>query len=76
MTLPLPLDPKLREAEQRIEWVLAHPAISMWLKAALRSAAGRDPIQTLNDLELLRILVQPKADAIVQEYLRPPSHAR
>lgn len=55
-----PSDDELREVEQRIEWVLADPGMSAWLKSALRTALDHDPVQILNDLEMLRILLHPE----------------
>ncbi len=40
-----------------IEEVLRDPAASLWLKAALRTALERDPVDAANDAEvLLRLL--------------------
>lgn len=65
------------EAERQIAWVLAHPGISDWLKDALKSAADRDPVHLLNDLEILGLLLRTKSQAIIDEQLRqsssPPS---
>jgi len=65
------------EAERQIAWVLAHPGMSDWLKAALKSAADRDPVHLLNDLEILGLLLRTKSQAIIDEQLRqsssPPS---
>jgi hypothetical protein len=36
-----------------IEQILADPAASGWLKAALRSALLRDPVDAANDSEVL-----------------------
>jgi hypothetical protein len=59
----------LREAERRIEWVLAHPGMSVWLKDALRTALDRDPIDILNELEMLRVLLTPRTDAMIRRGL-------
>lgn len=40
-----------------IEQVLADPAASDWLKAALRSALSRDPVDAANDSEILAKLL-------------------
>lgn len=61
-----PIDPSnLRQAEMRIEWVLAHPKMSPWLKEALRSALDRDPIDVLNELEILAILLRHRSEALI-----------
>lgn len=40
-----------------IEDILSDPAASLWLKAALRTALDRDPVDAANDAEmLLRLL--------------------
>jgi hypothetical protein len=39
------------------EDVLRDPAASFWLKAALRSALGRDPVDAANDAEVLAQLL-------------------
>jgi len=36
-----------------IEQILADPAASDWLKAALQSALSRDPVDAANDAEVL-----------------------
>jgi len=42
-----------------IESVLDDPAASHWLKAALRAALARDPVNAANDSEVLaRLLTQ------------------
>lgn len=52
-----------RLAEQTGAWeaaiseVLADPAASLWLKAALRDALRRDPVDALNDALLLAALL-------------------
>ena len=47
----------LQAAEDRIDWVLAHPGMSEWLKETLRSAREREPVDVLNDLEMLQNLL-------------------
>jgi len=53
-------------ANARIEWVLNHPHMSDWLKAALRSAQGLDPTAIQNDIEMLRHLITLRANAEVE----------
>ena len=57
---------RLAVADHRIEWVLRHPHFSDWLKEALRSARGRDPIEAQNDVEMLRHLMVPHATAQIE----------
>lgn len=56
----------LQTAEDRIDWVLAHPGMSDWLKQALRSARDREPVDVLNDLEMLQNLLGPQAKIQIQ----------
>lgn len=56
--------------EERIAWVLAHPHMSSWLKEALRSARERDPVELLNDLEILNLLLRTECEARVR--IAPP----
>jgi hypothetical protein len=48
-----------------IEEVLADPAASFWLKAALRSALCRDPVDAVHDLEILAQLLGQRCDVIL-----------
>lgn len=45
-------------SEERIAWVLAHPQMSSWLKEALMGARERDPVEVLNELEILNVLLR------------------
>jgi len=51
----MPCDFCGREPEDlpTIEHILADPAASDWLKAALHSALSRDPVDAANDAEVL-----------------------
>lgn len=49
--------------DQRIEWVLSHPDMSPWLKASVASARQRDPLDVLNDLEILDCVLRAWCDA-------------
>jgi len=69
MSMSEPSGDELHEAERRIEWVLTHPGMSGWLKDALRTALDRDPIDILNELEMLRVLLTPRTDAMVRRRL-------
>ena len=53
----------LARLDARIEWVLGHHGTSAWLKQALATAIGRDPVCNANDVEVLRQLLCPRADA-------------
>ena len=44
--------------DERIAWILAHPRMSPWLTEALRGARERDPVEVLNELEILNLLLR------------------
>lgn len=48
-----------------IDEVLADPAASFWLQAALRSALYRDPVDAAHDSEILARLLGQRCDAIL-----------
>jgi hypothetical protein len=51
----------------RIEEVLRDPSASFWLKAALRSALGRDPVDAANDAEVLARLLDRRCRWMLRE---------
>ena len=57
---------KINVAEQRIAWTINHPDMSGWLKEALRTALEQDPVAVLNDLEILKDLINLWADAQIE----------
>lgn len=59
----------LKATELRIAWVLDNPAMSSWLKAALRGALEQNPIVVSNDVEVLSNLLRARADAWLQDHL-------
>ncbi|MDG5746601.1 hypothetical protein P8Q88_00255 [Qipengyuania sp. XHP0207] len=66
------MEASLQAAEDRIDWVLAHPGMSDWLKQSLRSARERDPVEVLNDLELLQNLLGPRSKIHIQREIGKP----
>ncbi|KPQ01207.1 MAG: hypothetical protein HLUCCA12_17540 [Rhodobacteraceae bacterium HLUCCA12] len=68
------LETYLTEAEDRIDWVLAHPGMSDWLKETLRGACERDPVEVLNDLEMLDHLLRRRAQAQIERSLSRIGH--
>jgi hypothetical protein len=46
--------------ESRVEDILSDPAVSTWLKAALRESLERDPVDALNDVLLLASLLEDR----------------
>ena len=61
-----PPDDALKTNDQRIAWILAHPGTSAWLKDALRAARARDPVEVLNELEILTLLLRADCEARMQ----------
>lgn len=49
------------------ENILDDPAASFWLKNALRSALDRDPVDALNDAELLVVALKERLNFVVNE---------
>ena len=49
---------------KRILEVIADPATSNWVRKALNSAVGRDPVDAANDAELVADLLKEEADAV------------
>ncbi len=64
------LENRLATADPRIDWVLDHPGMSNWLKAALRSADGMDPIVMQNDIEILRHLLLTRVEVQIDMAMR------
>lgn len=48
-----------------IDEILADPAGSLWLKAALHSALFRDPVDAANDADLLARVLERRCRAIL-----------
>ena len=62
------------ETAARIARVLTDPAVSDWLKSALRSALERDPVDAVNDALLLaRVLDERVRELLRQELPRARS---
>lgn len=66
-----PSEEHLLDPDAQIAWVLAHPTMSPWLKDALRTALDQDPIHVLNDLEVLRHVLNARCEASISAYLSP-----
>lgn len=54
-----------RTIESQIDWVLAHPGMSSWLKTTLSSGRERHPIEVLNDLEILNHVLRARCEAFL-----------
>lgn len=50
-------------AENRVEDILSDPAVSTWLKTALRDALERDPVDALNEALLLASILEERLRA-------------
>ena len=59
-------DPLETRELPEIEEVLADPAASFWLRAALRSALARDPVDAANDAEVLARLLDRRCRSILK----------
>jgi hypothetical protein len=59
-----------------IEDTLRDPAASLWLKAALRTALERDPVDAANDAEVLLRLLDAKLQALLEQLRNAPSAPR
>lgn len=60
------LEALVKATENRIDWVLSHPGTSDWLKQSLRGGRERDPVELLNDLEMLKLLLGRWAEAQIE----------
>ncbi len=47
------------------EQILADPAASFWLKEALKKALSRDPVDALNDAEILTAVLQARLNQLM-----------
>ena len=67
------LKPELRRgahessAEDQIAFVLSHPGMSAWLKRTLSDALSCDPIDMLNDLEILNLILRKRSRQLIEE---------
>jgi len=62
------MTPERQEHElPTIEEVLRDPSASFWLKAALRSALARDPVDAANDAEVLARLLDQRCWSMLRE---------
>ena len=53
----------LNEVDDQIDWMIENYRMSGWLQQALRNARDRDPVDSLNDLEILASLRKRRANA-------------
>lgn len=57
------------EHDAHIAWLLEHPGVSDWLKAALRSARECDPIVLNSELHLLSFVLGRRVEAQIKAAL-------
>lgn len=57
--------------QQRIRALLEDPAASSWLKRALEGALCRDPVDAVNDAEVLAALLVERADQALGNTVQP-----
>ena len=65
------LEDTLAVVDTRIAWVLHHAGMSQWLKLALRGALQCDPVTVGNEVEVLRHLLQSRANAWARNCVEP-----
>lgn len=51
--------------------LLGDPATSHWLRVALAGALKRDPVQVLNEIDVLRAIVEARIKAIEERHGDP-----
>ena len=59
------------EHDVHITWLLEHPGVSDWLKAALRSGRECDPMALHSDLQLLSFVLGRRIEAQIKAALEP-----
>ncbi|MDT7952516.1 MAG: hypothetical protein RQ966_13515 [Acetobacteraceae bacterium] len=64
-----------KEHDDQIAWLLAHPGVSDWLKAALRSGTACNPVELMNDIDLLSFVLRRRAQAVIATVLPQPPPA-
>jgi hypothetical protein len=62
-------DPALIQTNEQIDWLLSRSNVSPWLKSALTTAQGRDPVELLNDLSILDCVLRQQCNAQVRSAL-------
>jgi hypothetical protein len=71
-----PEDSALIRSNDDIDWVLSRPSMSSWLKEALKTARDRDPIDVLNDLEILNHILRTRSNACIQAFEKGANEGR
>ena len=58
-------DDGIAAIDEQISFVLDHPGMTSWLKGALRGALAADPLQVLNDLEILNQILRKRSAILI-----------
>lgn len=58
-------DDGITAIDEQISFVLSHPGMTAWLKAALSGALAADPLQVLNDLEILNQILRQRSQKLI-----------
>lgn len=66
MNIPRTQPDRLEMVDARIAHVCQHPATSDWLKASIKSALERDPVDAVDDAHALLALLEKRADALLE----------
>ena len=56
-------------SDDEIRRILSGPGTSTWMKLALSTALERDPVDAVNDAELLAIVLRHRAEVIQSQAL-------
>jgi len=56
---------RLAELDQQVDFVLNHREMSVWLKTTLESAIDLDPVDVLNDLEILNQILPRRCRMLI-----------
>ena len=62
-----PVHGALEQVEAQASFILDHPAASEWLKRSLQGALRLDPIEALNDLEILSTIIRARSQLLITE---------
>ncbi len=55
-------------SDDEIRAILREPGTSSWMKVALTTALERDPVDAVNDAELLAIVLRHRVEVIQSEF--------
>jgi hypothetical protein len=64
---------RLEQVNKRIQFALEHPGLSNWLKNTVSAALERDPIDVLNDLEIINTTLKTRYELLAAAGIRQPT---